>query len=84
MLSALIERLERATERLERLRPEPGLGRRLMLEFLSGLARGIGFSVGFTILGALLLYLLRNMAMANLPVIGRFIAQIVRIVERSL
>ncbi len=84
MLSALIERLERATERLERLRPEPRLGRRLLQEFLSGLARGIGFSVGFTILGALLLYLLRNMAMANLPVIGRFIAQIVRIVERSL
>jgi len=58
--------------------------KRLMMDFFSGMVRGIGFSVGFSILGALLVYLLRNMAMANLPVIGRFLAELVRIVENNL
>ena len=58
--------------------------RRLTMDFLSGVVRGIGFSVGFSILGALLIYILRNMALANLPVIGRFLADLVRIVENNL
>ena len=58
--------------------------RAFLMDFLSGVVRGIGFSVGFSILGALLIYLLRNMALANLPVIGRFLAELVRIVENNL
>ncbi len=58
--------------------------KRLVIEFVSGIARGIGFSIGFTLLGALLLYALRNIALANLPVIGKFLADIVRIVENYL
>lgn len=58
--------------------------RRLMFDFFSGIARGVGFSVGFSVLGALLLYLLRNVALSNLPVIGRFVAEIIRIVETNL
>lgn len=58
--------------------------RRLMFDFFSGIARGVGISVGFSVLGALLLYLLRNVALSNLPVIGRFVAEIIRIVETNL
>lgn len=58
--------------------------KRIFFDFLSGIARGVGFSIGFSILGALLLYLLRNMALSNLPVIGQFVAQLVRIVEKNL
>lgn len=58
--------------------------KRLLSEFVSGLARGLGFSVGFSVLGALLLYLLRNAAMSSLPIIGRFLAELVRIVENNL
>lgn len=89
-LGWLIRRLERVALRMEQLHLDDYLRyaenwrRHLMMQFLSGVVRGIGFSIGFTILGALLLYLLRNMALANLPVIGRFLAELVRIVENNL
>lgn len=89
-LERLRRRLEELTLRMEQLRLEDYLRyaqnwrRQLLMHFLSGMIRGIGFSIGFTVLGALLLYVLRNMALANLPVIGRFLAEIVRIVENNL
>jgi len=55
--------------------------RMLWTNFISGVARGIGTAVGFSVLGALLIYLLRWLAYENLPVIGDFIAKIVQIVE---
>jgi len=86
----ILRRFEWLAQRIEQMHLDAYLRyvhdwkRRLFFDFLSGVARGIGFSVGFTILGALLLYLLRNMALANLPVIGRFLAELVRIVETNL
>lgn len=86
----LIRKIECLVHRLEQLRIDAYLRyihnwkRRLISDFLSGIARGLGFSVGFSILGALLLYFLRNAALANLPVIGRFLADLVRIVENNL
>lgn len=83
-------RLERIAQRMEHMHLEAYLRyvrnwrKRLWVDFLSGVFRGIGFSVGFSILGALLIYLLRNIALANLPVIGRFLAELVRIVENYL
>ena len=55
-----------------------------VVDLLSGAARGIGFSIGFTVLGALLLYVLQSIALANLPIIGKFLAELVRIVESNL
>jgi Na+-translocating ferredoxin:NAD+ oxidoreductase RnfE subunit len=49
--------------------------------FLSGIARGMGIAVGFTILSALLVSLLTYLASKNLPVIGSLIADIVRKVQ---
>ena len=86
----ILRRFEHLSQRIEQMHLDAYLRyvhdwrRRLFFDFLSGVARGIGFSVGFSILGALLLYLLRNMALANLPVIGRFLAELVRIVETNL
>ena len=86
----LLRRLEHLTQRIQMLHLDDCVRyvqdwkRRLLYDFFSGIARGIGFSIGFTILGALLLYFLRNMALANLPVIGRFLAELVRIVETNL
>lgn len=83
-------RLERVAQRMEQLNLDAYLRyvhnwkKRLLVEFLGGIARGVGFSVGFSVLGALLLYLLRNVALANLPVIGKFLAELVRIVEHNL
>lgn len=89
-LERITRKLEALCERMELmhlddyLRHVKNWRRRLLSEMLSGIARGVGFSIGFTILGAFILYLLRNIALANLPVIGKFLAEIVRIVERNL
>ena len=58
--------------------------RMLYTNFIAGIARGLGMAVGFTILGALLIYLLRQIVLLNLPLIGDFIAEIVQLVNESL
>ncbi len=52
----------------------------LMVNFLGGLARGFGIALGMTFLGALVLYILQRLVVLNLPLIGDFIAELVRIV----
>ncbi len=52
----------------------------LMVNFLGGLARGFGIALGMTLLGALVLYVLQRLVVLNLPLIGDFIAELVRIV----
>jgi hypothetical protein len=58
--------------------------RLLYINFLTGIARGLGIAIGFTILGAVLLIILQRLVMLNLPLIGKFIAEIVRLVELNL
>jgi len=89
-LDSIIRRLERLAQRIDLLRLDAYLRyvsnwkKLFFFEFLSGIVRGVGFSIGFSILGALLLYILRNIALTNLPVIGQFLAELVRIVENNL
>ena len=84
------QRLERLVDTLEAMGIDEYVKRRsnprkmLLNSALIGLAKGFGSAVGFTILGALVIYILRNIAMANLPVIGDFIAKIVNIVDGKL
>lgn len=56
----------------------------LLNNFVGGLARGFGTAIGFTILGAIVLYLMRQAVLLNLPFIGGFIAEIVKIVQDHL
>lgn len=58
--------------------------RMIWVGFAGGLARGLGMAVGFTLLGALVLYLLQQSFLNNLPVIGAFIADIVEIANERL
>lgn len=53
-------------------------------QLLGGIVRGLGTAIGFTILGAVLVWLLQGLAQRNLPVIGDFLAQIVSLVQRRL
>ncbi|MGI6175927.1 MAG: DUF5665 domain-containing protein [Christensenellales bacterium] len=48
---------------------------------LSGIGRGFGFAIGFTLLGALVIVLLQQLATDSIPVIGKFIAEIIEVVE---
>lgn len=56
----------------------------LWANFTNGVARGFGIAIGFTILSAITLYILKFIVTINLPYIGEFISDIVEIVQRSL
>jgi hypothetical protein len=58
--------------------------RLLYINFIGGLARGFGMAIGFTILGALIIYILQKIIAWNLPLIGGFISEIVKIVQENL
>ncbi len=58
--------------------------RMLYLSFLSGIVRGFGLAIGFTIVGALFLYIMGKIASLNLPIVGEFIAELTRIVQNEL
>lgn len=56
----------------------------IFLNFISGLARGLGVAIGATVLGGLVLMLLFRLAELNIPLIGFFIAKIIKIVQTYL
>jgi hypothetical protein len=58
--------------------------RLIWINFLAGLSRGVGIGLGFTLLAATLVLILQELNVMNLPVIGRYIADLVRIVEAEL
>lgn len=58
--------------------------RYLLLNFLGGLSRGLGFGLGATLLAALLIYILQRLVFLNLPLIGDFIAELVKIVNKQM
>lgn len=86
----LQEQIERLAVHLERTqfaeyvqllnRPK----RLLMLNFVSGIARGVGSGLGFTVMLAILLIILQELAILNLPLIGKYIAEIVQIVKSQM
>lgn len=56
----------------------------LFANFVGGLARGFGMAIGFTLLGALSIYLLQKVVRWNLPLIGKFITEIINIVQDNM
>lgn len=86
-LEQKIEQLSIALERAElreyvRLfhRPRRFIGMHLM----AGILRGIGIAIGFTLFMVLLLYLLRALGALNIPYIGEYIADVIKIVQHQL
>lgn len=58
--------------------------RLIIINLYTGIARGVGIAIGFTVFTAVILYLLRMLGALNLPIIGDFIADIVKIVQVQL
>jgi hypothetical protein len=56
----------------------------ILTNIMAGIARGVGIAIGFTIFTATILYILRKLGALNLPIIGDYIADIVRIVQAQL
>ncbi len=79
-LSAAMEKMDLAEYLALINRP----ARLLYINFIAGIARGFGFAVGFALLGAILVYLLKQLMILNLPVIGDFIADLVEIVQYQI
>lgn len=82
-----MDRFIAAAERLrldEYVRYETDRRARLRDAFIQGVARGLGTMVGFSLLGAAVLYLLQDLAQRNLPLISDFVAQVVTLVQLRL
>jgi hypothetical protein len=58
--------------------------RLFFINFWSGVARGFGMAIGFTILAAVVLYAMQQVVILNMPLIGDFIADLVNIVQNQL
>ena len=86
----VLDQLELLVGRLERMRLEEYLRfvqdkrRFFRVNFWAGVARGLGAAVGFTILGAALVVILQQIATRNIPLIGDFLAQLLRVVQERM
>lgn len=89
-LGFLSEKLERLSNDMEKaqLKEYVNLMHRpwqlIWRNFISGLSRGVGIAIGFTFFAATIVYLLQILGALNLPIVGDYIADIVRIVQRQL
>lgn len=62
-----------------------GNRRRMIINsLLYGILRGLGFSIGFTILGAGLVVLLKYLLENNLPQFSGFIAEVIHAIEERM
>lgn len=86
----LLEKIEELSLKMERMKLAEYMDmlnnpkRYLWINFTAGMARGLGIAIGLTLLGALVIYLLQRIVLLNLPVIGDFIADIVRLVQDQM
>ena len=84
------ELIERLTDTLERMHLDEYLefvsNRKRMLwrNLLYGMVRGLGFALGFSVLGALAIVLLKNLVLENIPVIGDFLAEVIHAIEARM
>lgn len=90
MLTEIKKQLNKMSEMMEKMKIADYVElmqspyRLLWLNFVGGLARGFGMAVGFTLLGAIVIYILQRAVFLNLPIIGNIIAHIIKIVQENL
>ena len=84
------ELIDRLTDMLERMHLDDYLeyvsNRRRMIanNLIYGMVRGLGFTIGFTVLGALVIVILKNLVSENIPVIGDFVAEVIHAIEARM
>lgn len=44
--------------------------------FVIGIARGLGYAIGFSVLGAIVIYILAETGTVNIPVINQYLAKL--------
>ena len=84
------ERIDRLLATLERMRLDEYVKRlgdrrqQLFDSLLIGICRGLGFTLGFSVLGAVIAVLLRSMVVDNIPLIGGFLAEVIHAIEARM
>ncbi|KIL41799.1 hypothetical protein SD70_05220 [Gordoniibacillus kamchatkensis] len=90
LVATLRERVEQIAQTMEKsqiadyvqLMHKP---RRLIwLNLVAGISRGVGIAIGFTIFTSSIVYLLRMLGALDLPIIGGYIAEVVKHVQMQL
>ena len=82
--------ISKLTDTLERMHLDDYLeyvsNRRRMIwnNLLYGVLRGLGFTLGFTVLGALVVVLLRQLLVINIPGIGDFLEEVIHAIEARM
>lgn len=90
-------RLRRIDDQLKRIARQMEMGeiaeyiqllnrprRLILINIVTGIARGVGIAIGVTLFTATIIYGLQKLGALNLPIIGDFIAEIVKIVQAQL
>ena len=83
----LIERLIGTLERMQLDRYVEHVSNRKRLIWVNlgyGILRGLGFSIGFTVLGAGLAVILKNLIENNMPQISGFIAEVIHEIQSRI
>lgn len=82
--------IERLLATLERMRLDEYVAyvsdkrRVIARNLLAGVCRGLGFTLGFSVLSALLAVLLRGLVVENIPLIGGFLAEVIHAIEARM
>lgn len=90
LLRWLVARFEEYIQAMERLRLadylryQANLRKMMINSFLAGLMRGFGSAVGFLLLGAAVVVILQHIVVANVPFIGKFLAEVMEAAQRQL
>ena len=90
LINALKERIEQLSLNLERMKLAEYVEllnrpwRLFYINFMSGLSRGLGIALGFTVLSAVVIIVLQRLMVLNLPGMSSFIAEIVHLVQLQL
>lgn len=86
----LDERLSRLVTALEKagiedyLRYAQDKKRMIVNSILSGMLRGLGFSLGFWVLGAAAIVILRHAVANNIPLISNFFAEVINEIQARM
>ncbi|WP_409341224.1 DUF5665 domain-containing protein [Paenibacillus sp. MBLB4367] len=56
----------------------------IFTNIIAGISRGVGIAIGFTFFASTILYILQALGALNLPIVGDYIAEVVKYVKAQL
>ncbi len=55
----------------------------IVRNFFAGISRGVGIGIGVTVITAIIIAIMRKIVTLNIPVIGKFVSDIIDIVQEK-